>query len=96
MNNISYERISLLVESYIEEGSNGELLSIGYIERCFTYIVVLMMYTKLARSKPDSIIYLNAYVLYYILFYFFWQIDAASQRMAGLFIFSYWIIYSDV
>ena len=35
MNNISYERISLLVESYIEEGSNGELLSIGYIERCF-------------------------------------------------------------
>lgn len=96
MNNISYERISLLVESYIEEGSNGELLSIGYIERCFTYIVVLMMYTKLARSKPDSIIYLNAYVLYYILFYFFWQIDAASQRMAGLFIFSYWIIYSDL
>nr|WP_129614684.1 EpsG family protein [Bacteroides stercoris] len=96
MNNISYERISLLVESYIEEGSNGELLSIGYIERCFTYIVVLMMYTKLARSKPDSIIYLNAYVLYYILFYFFWQIDAASQRMAGLFIFTKWIIYSDL
>lgn len=97
MNNLSFERVSLLMRSYVENSSStGNALSIGYLERCFTYIVVLMIYAKLSRSKPNSIIYLNSYVLYYIIFYFFWKIEDASQRMAGLFLFSYWIIYSDL
>lgn len=97
MNSLSLERVSLLVQSYIENGTSiGNALSIGYLERCLTFIIVMTMYTKLAQKNPNNIIYLNSYVLYYMFFYFFWKIDDASQRMAGLFIFSYWIIYSEL
>ncbi|HBO05432.1 MULTISPECIES: EpsG family protein [Bacteroides] len=94
--NISYERMTLLTEAYVKNGTSKNLLSIGYVERSFTYIVVMVMYAKLCTGKPGNVIFLNSYVLYYILFYFFWKIDVASQRMAGLFVYSYWIIYAEL
>lgn len=96
LNNISHERMALLSEAYVENGTSGNLLSIGYIERSFTYIVVMVMYSKLYSKRPSNVIFLNSYILYYFLFYSFWKIDVAAQRMAGLFVYSYWIIYTEL
>jgi hypothetical protein len=68
--------------------------SLGYFERIFTYIVVMACYNKLLKQNKTNIIFINAYVLYFFVFFFCSEMTVITQRVPLLFVFSYWILYS--
>ena len=97
ISNYTDSRISLLINSYIAENTFAStILSIGYIERIITYIIVIFLYKKCNTTYSKSrVIYLNSYIIYFLFYYLLWKSEALSTRVGGLFIFSYWIIYAD-
>lgn len=89
----SLERVSLLVDRYSDVEANS-LFSIGNLERFGTYILVCIFYNRIANETKANIVFLNAYILYFICFYAFFKIGDVAQRLSGLFVFSYWIFYN--
>ena len=91
----SYEE---LVEFYTE-GKYADMqltLSIGYIERLFTGVLVLCYYDKLMELRKDNVIYINAFLMFYILFFLFAEFAVIGGRLANLFTFCYWILWIDL
>lgn len=83
-------RIGLLIENYKSSTANS-FFTIGNIERFATYIFVCLSYKKLSEENKTNLLFLNAYILYFIFFFSFSGVIA--QRLANLFVFSYWILY---
>lgn len=87
-----------LVYSYIE----GEMtaiqgfLSIGFLERLFTGCLVICYYNKLVKISKDNVMFINAFLLYFLSFAFLREFEVASRRVALLFVFSYWILWCDL
>ena len=86
-----------LVRNYIE----GEMtaiqgfLSIGFLERLFTGFLVICYYDKLVKISKDNVMFINAFLLYFLSFALFREFEVASRRIALLFVFSYWILWCD-
>lgn len=87
-------RVSLLVEEYSGSVSNS-LFSIGNIERFGTYLVVCFLYQNVSKLGSPKIFFLNSFVLYFLFFYSFFRMGDVALRLANLFVFSYWIIYTQ-
>lgn len=68
-------------------------ISIGYIERIATSLLVLGFYDKLHRQRETNVLFINAYVLYFAAFFFLSEIREFAARFSLLFIFSYWVIF---
>lgn len=85
-------RITLLIESYNSSSANS-FFTIGNLERFATYIFVCLSYKRQAEENKTNLLFLNAYVLYFVLFFSFSNLGPVAQRLADLFVFSYWIIY---
>jgi hypothetical protein len=69
---------------------------IGYFERVLTFLVVTLFGTKLCEHNPKSRIFINAFYLYFIVYFFFSEILVAVERLSLLFVFSYWILYPEL
>jgi hypothetical protein len=67
-------------------------LSLGYIERIVTSLLVLGFYGKLLRERATNVLFVNAYVLYFASFFFLSEIREFAARFSLLFIFSYWAL----
>lgn len=86
-----------LVRSYIE----GEMtaiqgfISIGFLERLMTGIIIICYYDKLVKISKDNAMFINAFLLYFLSFALFREFEVASRRIALLFVFSYWILWCD-
>lgn len=70
-------------------------ISIGYLERIITYILVIKMAPRLLLNK-ENIVYINAFIFYFISFFFLAEIGVAVERITLLFAFSYWILYPEL
>ncbi|KAA6343061.1 hypothetical protein EZS27_009223 [termite gut metagenome] len=70
-------------------------LSIGYIERIITYVLIYKDLPQLLLNRKN-IVYINAYILYFISFFYFTEISVIVQRLTILFVFSYWILYPQL
>ena len=87
-----------LVRNYIE----GEMtaiqgfLSVGFLERLFTGFLIICYYDKLVKINRDNIMFINAFLLYFLSFALFREFEVASRRIALLFVFSYWILWCDL
>lgn len=87
-----------LVRNYIE----GEMtaiqgfLSVGFLERLFTGFLIICYYDKLVKISRDNIMFINAFLLYFLSFALFREFEVASRRIALLFVFSYWILWCDL
>ncbi len=87
-----------LVRNYVE----GEVaaiqgfLSVGFIERLFTGILIICYYDKLVTINKENTIFINAFLLYFLSFALFREFEVASRRIALLFVFSYWILWCDL
>lgn len=68
-------------------------ISIGYIERVVTYLLILLFQKKLIEQNIRNQLFINGYILYFFIFFFFSEIMVAVERLSLLFAFSYWIIY---
>ena len=99
ISNYTDSRISLLINSYIANNAFAStVLSIGYIERIITYLIVIILYKRYNKTthSTSKLIFLNSYIIYFFFYYLLWKTEALSTRIGGLFIFSYWIIYADL
>jgi hypothetical protein len=71
-------------------------LGIGYIERVCTFIVFILFQKKLKALNPFNVIFINVYLLYFIIYFFFAELMVAVERLSLLFVFGYWVIYPAV
>lgn len=71
-------------------------LSIGYIERVFTGILIYCYYDKLIELRSDNKMYINAFILFYIMFFLFAEFAVIGGRLANLFVFCYWVLWLDL
>lgn len=92
------EEYELLVERYTE-GSLAEesvTLSIGYLERLFTSFLIFCYYDKLVEIRKANVIFINAFICYFLMFFIFSEFAELSERLSLLFIFCYWILWGDI
>lgn len=89
---------SLLAEAY----SNNKLynssysISVGYLEKVFTFIILYQFYKKIGEKiKDDNTlnIFYNSFFLYAVSYFFLSEYSVFIDRITTLFVFSYWILY---
>lgn len=87
-----------LVEAYTEgKYSDMQLtISIGYLERVLSGLLILCYYDKLIELRKDNVMYINAFLIYYVMFFVFAEFAVIGGRLANLFIFCYWILWIDI
>ena len=49
-----------------------------------------------ALIRRDNVIYINAFLMFYILFFLFAEFAVIGGRLANLFTFCYWILWIDL
>lgn len=87
------ERGADAIDGYVEE-SSGSMFTVGYIERIFTYILVIGIYKKISYKDKYIAVCLNLYVIYFLMYYYLWEAKVLSERFSLLFVSSYVFIYS--
>jgi hypothetical protein len=90
------EQFSAKVRAYTEYYNEGTGLSIGYLERLFTGILVFIYYNKLIELRKGNGVYINGLIAYFIMFFFFSEFQVLSKRFANLFAYGYWIVWIDL
>lgn len=71
-------------------------IGLGYIERIITFLVIMLFQKKLKEQKSYNLIFINSFLLYFIIYFFFAELMIAVQRVSLLFVFSYWILYTEI
>lgn len=84
------------VTAYTELMDASKGLSIGYIERLFTGLIILIYYDKLKKIRPDNAIYFNGLAIYLIMFLIFSEFQVLSERITLLFSYGYWVVWIDL
>jgi len=87
-----------VAEVYIE-GKHGEqqiALSVGFVERFLTGLLVICYYNKLVELRKENVLFINSFIGYFFMFFFFSEFDVLGRRLALLFVFSYWILWGDL
>lgn len=74
----------------------GFQISIGYLERLFTGIMVIIYINKLRKVRANNDIFINSLLLYFIMFFFFSEFKTLSLRLSLLFSFAYWTLWTDL
>lgn len=70
-------------------------ISIGYFERCFTFLFVLKFSNKLWAQKYN-VIFLNCLFLHIFSYLYLSEFKIFTDRIPLLFIFAYWVIYPQI
>jgi hypothetical protein len=67
--------------------------SMGFFERIFMAILILLFYNRLIEKNKSNILFINSFFLFLIVHLFFSEVNIAIVRLGNLFVFSYWIIW---
>ena len=96
--NIIGGRLSLTIDLYLQSDLYGSAygISIGYLERVVTFLLVMYYRQRLIDKNPVNIVFINLFVLYFIVYFFFTEIMVAVERVSFLFALSYWILYPGI
>ncbi len=73
--------------------TSKKILSIGYLERLMTGILIFLYYDKLKAVHPNSSIFINAVLAFLCVFFLFSEFEVIAQRIYSLFAFGYWVIW---
>lgn len=90
-------RLSIMLEDYTSgtmDQATG--ISIGYLERLFSSFLIFCYYDRLVEVRKNNAIFINSFILYFVLSFYFSEFKEASLRMSYLFIFAYWILWRDL
>ena len=84
------------VETYTEFFSASRQFSFtGTIEKVGLTTLIFLYYNEISEKK-GRILMINCLTLYYIMYYCLGELNTLSQRLADIFIFSYWILWGDI
>lgn len=89
-------RIGLMIKFYLASdlyNSSFGLFHFGYLERVFTFCLMIGLYDKIISLNKSNVIFLNSLVIYFFIYFFFSEINVIIERMPLLFTYSYWILY---
>lgn len=91
-------RLGVQIKIYLSSDLYGQAygISIGYIERVLTFLFIIFFQEKLVEKSRSNIMFINAYILYFIVFFYFSELMIAVERLSFLVIFGYWILYSQL
>jgi hypothetical protein len=91
-------RISFLIQRYrihdIYSSTYG--ISLGYIERQLTFILVFLLQNKLIASNKNNYIFINLAYIYAFIYLYFSEMFVLSARIPQLFLCAYWILYPGI
>jgi len=90
---------SLLAEGYSKEKlyNSSYSISVGYLEKVFTFIILYKSYNKIGDYIKDNKtlnIFYNSFFLYAVSYFFLSEYSVFIDRITTLFVFSYWILYA--
>lgn len=93
--NIIGGRFALYAEVYLNNVTyaNNFGLSIGFLERSITFIFIYIYKDYIIEKNRDSIIYINLFMLYSIVYLYMSEVYILIQRLSLLFIIAYPILY---
>lgn len=83
------------LSAYHDIGSSYKF-SFGYFERTFTMLLCMFLYERLIRQNRNNIFLINCYFFYYVIHLFFSDVQVLSERIPLLFVFSYWLLYTNI
>jgi hypothetical protein len=88
-------RLGYLLKNYLSSSfySSSYGISIGYLERFFSFVIFYYFTQRLYKSNNNIFIYLNAFYIYIFIFLYFSEVTIIFERVGALFVFSYWILY---
>lgn len=66
--------------------------TIGYFERTVTFILLFFLSNRLESKNKNAYVFINIYYLYILIYLFFSEFRILLERVAILFICSYWIL----
>lgn len=75
---------------------NFDQLSIGFLERVFTFILFLFYRDKIYGKSPFLVVMYNCYIAYFISTFFLAEYSSLAERISTLFIISYVFIYPEI
>ncbi|MCD8290702.1 MAG: EpsG family protein [Prevotella sp.] len=82
--------------SYTEYFDYSRVLSIGFLERLITGILVFCFYDKMKEKHGGNGIYINAILAFYMFYYLLGEFQEMSSRLANLFVYGYWVVWIDL
>lgn len=71
-------------------------LSFGYIEKTITTVLIIVLYGRLSKKNAINCICCNCAVLFYAITFTFSDISILTERLSYCFIFSLWVILSEI
>lgn len=79
-------------------GDSGDAykFSFGYFERTFSVVLCTLLYPRLIRKNSENIWICNCMILYYVTHLFFSDVQVFAERIPLLFVFAYWLIYTNI
>jgi hypothetical protein len=92
-------RLSVLIDLYLMSDLYGGaygLFHFGYLERVFTFCLLMVFRKRLIEMNPDMNIFMNMYLIYFIIFFYFSEITIITERVPLLFVPAYWILYPSM
>ncbi len=86
-------KVSYLVSAYFEiSGAKAYGLTIGYIERIISFLLLIIYHDKLLKGNTYNVIFINSFMIYFLLFFYFGEIRIVTLRITNLFYYPYWIL----
>ena len=91
-------RLGYLAKLYLSSDfhSTAYGISIGYLERFFTFIIIFCLSKRLCKLNEKNLIYINTFYLYIFIYLYFSEIMIIIERIVLLFVFSYWVLYPQI
>lgn len=71
-------------------------VSIGHLERMSTFLMILVYYDHICMRKKSNIIFINSFIIYACIQIFFVEVSTLCNRLALLFVFSYFVIWPEL
>jgi hypothetical protein len=91
-------RVSLLIQRYRihDVYSSPYGISLGYIERQLTFLLVFLLHDKLIISNKNNYVFINLLYIYTFIYLYFSEMFILVARIPQLFLCSYWILYPGI
>lgn len=84
------------LNTYIENAAVYTIGILRFVELLFALIVFTVLHERLCNKSSASIIFYNAFWLYFISYLLFYEVRVLIDRIPILFVFGCWILYSQV
>jgi len=71
-------------------------ITLGYLEKISTSFLIMLYYNKLIEKSKVNIIFINCFLIFIIINFYFSEVSIIITRLGNLFVFSYWILWPQI